>query len=305
MGKSLQLSYDRDALCKAIPIEDVIQLYAGIRTDRRGNISCPSPNHADKHPSTKIFHDSNTCFCFSCKKSYDPVSLAFDYNPNLSTPELYKKLTEDFGIPLESVSNIQQVREVEQANREKRFIDVFPLSVSECKRIGLDGVLGAVKPDENREDDDKPPEVQERFPSLMELWKTEKAAVESLLIAKCDDTLDDLKSELNWKTEHFLSVYKDFTPHSADFQEAQRIHEAVERYKSTDTPVKVNMMSKHDDALYTKYAFFKDSVDDLKQLRAEMSSVLRIKEKVLSQQKERQKEQFKGFHKKKTTVERD
>lgn len=68
MGKSLQLSYDRDALCKAIPIEDVIQLYAGIRTDRRGNISCPSPNHADKHPSTKIFHDSNTCFCFSCKK---------------------------------------------------------------------------------------------------------------------------------------------------------------------------------------------------------------------------------------------
>lgn len=143
------------------------------------------------------------------------------------------------------------------------------------------------------------------LPSLMELWKTEKAAVESLLIAKCDDTLDDLKSELDWKTEHFLSVYKDFTPHSADFQEAQRIHEAVERYKSTDTPVKVNMMSKHDDALYTKYAFFKDSVDDLKQLRAEMSSVLRIKEKVLSQQKERQKEQFKGFHKKKTTVERD
>lgn len=301
MGKNVKLTFDRDALNKAVPIEDAIQLYAGIRTDRRGNISCPSPKHMDKHPSTKIYHNTNSCYCFSCQARYDPVSLACDYNPDLSFPELCKKMTEDFGIPLEAVSNIAEVRAVEEANRERRFIDVFPISVSECKKIGLEGAMGAMWRDEN----DKDALPQDRFPSLMELWKDDKVSIEAMLVEKCDETLSDLKATLDHQTEAFLKAYKDFTPQSADYQEAQRIQEAIDRYKSTDTPVRTDMLSKREDALYTRYAFFQDSLKEIKQLRTEVSSVLRIKEKVVNQQAERKKEQFKGFQKKKTNVERE
>lgn len=132
------VKFDVEYLKENIPIERVMQEYAGINTDvRRGKaVKCPAPDHPDKRPSAQIYHDNNICKCFSCGGAFNPVSLAKAYNPTMNFTDLCYKLAEDFGIPLEVCSDIS---EREQAKKEHRpiFSESFPLKYSELEEIGL------------------------------------------------------------------------------------------------------------------------------------------------------------------------
>ncbi len=131
------LRYDTKALNADVPIREAMKMYAGIAAEGNKMVHCPSPNHTDKKPSAKIYDNTNGCKCFSCQKFFTPIELVKEYNPNLSFPEICQKLIEDFGLNPYHYSNLAEIEAFEQAQREHRFIDYFPLAQSELDFIGV------------------------------------------------------------------------------------------------------------------------------------------------------------------------
>ena len=137
------IRYDVDYLNDCIPIEDVIERYAGMDiTSTRVNIKCPFPNASvthkkgDHRPSARIYKNngSNSCYCFTCGKFATPVQFAQLYFPSLYFSEVCAKLASDFGVPLERCSNID---EIQNAEIKPVFSESFPLTFSELEALGF------------------------------------------------------------------------------------------------------------------------------------------------------------------------
>lgn len=132
------LRYDVDKIRSDIPIEQVMETYAGIRVNnKKGNIHCPSADHNDKNPSAKLYKDTNSCHCFSCNKNFNVISLTEEYFPYLSFPEICRKLIDDFGLSVYNYSNLKEVEEARDASLMNKFYDCFPLTEDELHCIGL------------------------------------------------------------------------------------------------------------------------------------------------------------------------
>lgn len=59
-----------------VTIESVLQI-AGVELTGRSKVLCPwTMLHSDSKPAFKIFGNTNTGRCFSCQRSYSPVTLA-------------------------------------------------------------------------------------------------------------------------------------------------------------------------------------------------------------------------------------
>jgi hypothetical protein len=56
----------------SIMIEDVVSMYTPVANPRR-LVKCPI--HEDKTPSLKMYLDTNSFFCFGCRKGGSPVNL--------------------------------------------------------------------------------------------------------------------------------------------------------------------------------------------------------------------------------------
>lgn len=73
------IDYKENFIDKAnnkVPIEEVLKL-AGVEITGRSKLLCPwTMLHSDSKPAFKVFATTNTGRCFSCQKSYSPVSLA-------------------------------------------------------------------------------------------------------------------------------------------------------------------------------------------------------------------------------------
>lgn len=130
------LTYDTRRMNEDIPIRDVIAMYAGSVPSEKGkNIRCPSPNHKDKKPSAHIY--GNNCKCFSCGGNFSPISLAKEYFPELSFPDLCRKLLDDFGRDVYQYSNLSEIEAIKDARASHKFYDYFPVTEDELNSIGL------------------------------------------------------------------------------------------------------------------------------------------------------------------------
>lgn len=130
------LTYDTKRINEEIPIRDVIASYAGNIVSGKGkNIRCPSPNHNDKKPSAHIY--GNNCKCFSCGGNFSPISLAKEYFPELSFPDLCRKLLDDFGRDVYQYSNLAEIEAIKDARASNKFYDYFPVTEEELNSIGL------------------------------------------------------------------------------------------------------------------------------------------------------------------------
>lgn len=73
------IDYKENFIDKAntkIPMEEVLKL-AGVEITGRSKLMCPwTMLHSDSKPAFKVFAGTNTGRCFSCQKSYSPVTLA-------------------------------------------------------------------------------------------------------------------------------------------------------------------------------------------------------------------------------------
>lgn len=90
---------------KSISIKQVYERYSGISLDKhraRGNVPCPF--HTDAKPSMHLYEESNSFFCFSCKKFGSTIDL---YKEIMSTNtgvvysdnyEAARELCDEFGL---------------------------------------------------------------------------------------------------------------------------------------------------------------------------------------------------------------
>lgn len=135
------LTYDTKRMNEDIPIREVIASYANIRVTGRGNnIHCPSPEHTDRTPSAKIY--GNVCKCFSCGRRLTPISLAKEYNPQLSFKDVCRKLLDDFGLNIYDYSNLREIENIKNSNQTHTFYDYFPVTDKDLKFIGLNNPTG-------------------------------------------------------------------------------------------------------------------------------------------------------------------
>ena len=143
MGNSMNpfAMFDREYLASVIPIEDVLARYAGVdigTVTNQKRIKCPLPDHTGDRSGKNmvVYHNTNSCHCFSCGGSADSVSLARKFNPNSHLTDFYYQLAQDFGIPLEACSDIAERQQAQKEHR-KVYSDFFPLNNTELEEIGL------------------------------------------------------------------------------------------------------------------------------------------------------------------------
>lgn len=125
---------DRDIIKNAITIREAINRYntKGIAvSDTRNNIKCPSVTHNDQNPSAKIYDDTNTCYCFGCKKSWDVIGYTREVF-NCDYKEALERLIDDFNLPIEKPQN-------RNPNQEQKpyFNDVFPVDMTSLRLLNF------------------------------------------------------------------------------------------------------------------------------------------------------------------------
>jgi hypothetical protein len=187
-----QLNIDYKAVAQSVNITDVFQRYANVDLSKAktGNVSCPSPNHSDKRPSAKIYHQTNTCHCFGCGQTWNSLSLYAELtNQNLKGnsdfPQIVERFADEFGVDWKSpqYSNYQEREEIKQhlygRSSEPYFYDKFVLtSTQDMELFGLynDRINGLV---------------------LSEEWKSNKTDVEEGLFAMIENKFQELSSMLS------------------------------------------------------------------------------------------------------------
>lgn len=293
------LRFDTEAINKDIPIKDVIERYAGIRTDRRGNIPCPAPDHNDSHPSAKIYEHSNTCHCFSCQSNFNPISLAKEYHPEMKFPDVCKMLLDDFGLSMEHYSNIDEVRKFQESSKKNEFIDVFPLEISELKYIGLNNASGSqMKIDYGGEAYESRTVTA---PSLQQMWKEDKTSVETMLLSKCDETKLLMQENID-VLNNVIDTWNGYS--EGKKMGIQKTFEAVKKYHNEFISGRIKLTDEQ--RLNIDIMLEKDEAPrKISCIQNEMLCVDEIKQKILLQQEERAKHQVKQPNKKKQSLEKD
>lgn len=226
--------YYTEDIKRDIPIRDVIMKYTDIDVDRKGNISCPSPDHDDKKPSAHIYPDANICKCFSCNSTFDVFSIVM-MNTGQSFSEACKTLLEDFNLPLERYSNIEEVRRERNNLKEVKEQDPFPLSIPDLKLLDLPIGSNIPNPDFQEWTYDEETKAYKRngeiyslprelhIMPLQEQWndKESRADIESIILKKCEDAVEKYNSAKDWYT-HLVSTYYE-THTKEDFKKEENL----------------------------------------------------------------------------------
>lgn len=290
------LRYDTEAINRDIPIKDVIERYAGIKTDVRGNIACPAPDHSDSHPSAKIYEHSNTCHCFSCQSNFNPISLAKEYHPELNFPDVCKLLVDDFGLSPERYSNIEEIRRIQNAAKRNEFVDAFPLDTDDLKCIGLNNANGGrIK---KGYDDSSEHMI---FPSLRQIWKDDKESTETMLLEKCDETIDKIKLDIQ-RENGILEKWNRYTENEK--KEIQKTYEAVIKYQDDYLNGRVKLNDKQREGIETMLEQ-SNAETVISFCKNEVHHIDGLKAKIRSQQAERAKHSRDRIKKHKQSYERD
>lgn len=86
---------NKDIDINSIPIVDVIWLYTKLPSNIRRNIHCPI--HQDKTASFKIYINTNSFYCFWCKRGWNAINLISNME-SVTTKDAFKKFIEYFNL---------------------------------------------------------------------------------------------------------------------------------------------------------------------------------------------------------------
>lgn len=87
---------------KSVNIKQVIQHYTGVDPNKGrvgGNIACPLGIHSDSSPSFHIYENTNSCYCFSCKKGGDTIKFVQQFVGYADPVDAAKDIVSAFSIP--------------------------------------------------------------------------------------------------------------------------------------------------------------------------------------------------------------
>jgi DNA primase len=102
-------------VANGVSIREVIRDFAGVDTTRkRGNIPCPF--HKDQKPSFSIYDNTNSFYCWSCKKSGTPINFLMELS-GLTAEGAAKDIVDKYNLPYTESKPIDPAY--------KQYIDVY------------------------------------------------------------------------------------------------------------------------------------------------------------------------------------
>jgi hypothetical protein len=229
------LRYNSDLINRDVPIREVIERYTGIDTNTSGNIPCPSKKDDAKTPPAYICDTDgqNKCFCYSCLHEFTPIDIVMQHT-NVSLYEACKKLIDDFGLPLATYSNISEIEDLKEQQRaasQDVYVDMFPLSIEDCKTLGLHDAFATEIPNPNYETERKFYTDAQKYiskASIIDMWKSCKEVIEGMLLNIAISGIQERKKTIEADTSTFKEIFALHT-HS-EWKEAEKIQNAVEKY---------------------------------------------------------------------------
>lgn len=147
------------------PIRAVIDSY-GIPVGR-GNIPCLAGTHEDKHPSMKVYEGSNSCYCFTCRRSMRPLDIVMAKD-GCDVVTAAHRLAGMFGL------------------EETEVMEYYPLRYDDYRYLDLDGSAKAVpRTYKGCDDDDIFPSARDSvFYGLRDLWREDRECFNAIVGAK-------------------------------------------------------------------------------------------------------------------------
>ena len=116
---------DFQTLKKDIPIDEALEMF-GKDFKRRGSFKCISKEHNDKNPSMSINPKNNTCHCFSCGATFNPLSLAMqELDTDILSAAKYM------------IDRFKLNRDLYVIEDDKEEEDPFPFTIDEIKALDL------------------------------------------------------------------------------------------------------------------------------------------------------------------------
>ncbi len=146
-----------------VPVEQVLTLF-NLPYKDPGRFRCVSKDHNDKNPSMSINHKNNTCHCFSCNATLNPLELAVQ-ELDCDVMSAAKYLMEQF--------NLERSIYVIEDDSMDVVENPFPFQRSEMKLIGLEMNYGFVM----HEDADAYFDIERSVMEDAELFKMTKEQI--------------------------------------------------------------------------------------------------------------------------------
>lgn len=294
---SIYLQYDFKAINSSIPITSVLERYAGIDTSnyRSRNIRCPSTEHQDKKPSCRVYEKTNTCYCFSCNQSFNVLSLVTEHTGQRLT-DACRQLINDYGLPLESYSNLNDLKSVMNLDGTIKDEEVFPLSPNDDKLLGL-RAFNRVVTNPNYDVETYNEETDEfnhytvgepywKIDSLADIWKDNKSLVEDIILGKCEeqkDRLNETKEDYIYQKIKIVNLFSDeLTP--SDFNQGIKLYEAYKKYSLED--VQINLNEKQSNLIH-QFCLLNNCIEKIKEIDNLISKINAIEKKVYNMREKR------------------
>jgi len=93
------------AIREQVSMEEVIDLL-GVEVLGGGQLSCPNPDHQDRHPSARFYVDTGKVHCFTCGQTWDMVGLV-QVARRLTFPEAVAWLEQEFMVQAASADMVK------------------------------------------------------------------------------------------------------------------------------------------------------------------------------------------------------
>lgn len=100
-----------DILLKEISISDILNKFYGVNIQYGygERVSIPCPIHKGKNKNFTVYKKTNTCHCFSkCVKTYNIISLAYNYYGSNDFNYIAIKLALDFNINIKQYLRVKK-----------------------------------------------------------------------------------------------------------------------------------------------------------------------------------------------------
>lgn len=127
-----QYPISKEDILEAVNIVDGLSYY-GIQVDRHDKCKCPF--HGDRHPSMKIYRNTNKWYCFVCNEGGNIIDYVMK-SRGLTFGESLKQIDQDFNLGLYKIKN----RADPQENTEdfQEYIDQAVIELEQQARERYD-----------------------------------------------------------------------------------------------------------------------------------------------------------------------
>lgn len=116
---------------RALDFSDIVQRL-GLTPDHGGRITCPNPDHADTHPSCKVYPDH--AFCFSCGRWFDAVELWHTVRGTESRYKAAQEIADEYCIQYDSKPTKRR-QKAQKATRTDTIADAKKWHVSAFRSL--------------------------------------------------------------------------------------------------------------------------------------------------------------------------